>query len=183
MTTVVATDSTIPSCTDCAGTGTTIIAIIALVLVIILIILGIVFFIYPSRATLLEVRGTNFIVTPGKSTGGTAGVTGGTGSTGATGGTADLETFDTGANYLYISKALTGPLNLQIQPNSHNFVGMTIGIKNTSATGGGVITLTEGSGVTLEPSAPPLDLLVPPGDFAWMVVTGDQTFLRLTMVT
>lgn len=171
----------VPACTNCAGTGTTIIAVIALVLIIILIIVGIVFFFFPSSETLLEVRGTNFIVINGTSSGGT-GATGITGFTGLTGGTAASEDFPTGANNLYISRQLTGPLDLRIQPNSRNFVGMTIGVKNTSSSNGGTITLTPGSNVTLDAGGGGSDLLVFPGEFAWMVYTGgtNQTFLRLT---
>jgi hypothetical protein len=158
-------------------------AVIALILVIILIILGIVFFFFPSAATLVEVRGTNFIVVQGVSSGGT-GATGVTGM-GVTGGTFANEDLTTGANYLYISNTLTGSLNVNIQPSNNNFVGLTIGVKNstTLSSTAGTITLVGAGGVVLNPGG--LDLLVPPGDFAWLVCTSTnpQTFMRLLSVT
>lgn len=160
----------VSGCANCAGTGTTIIAVVALILVIILIILVIIFYFYPSKATLLEVRGVNFNVIPGTSNG-ASGITGFTGP-------APSVNLQTGSNYLYISNPLTGPLNVVIQPSNDNFIGMTIGVKNTSPPGGGTITLVPGAGVELNPSN---DLTVPPGDFAWLVDQGPSinNFLRL----
>ena len=159
-------------CANCAGTGTTVIAVIALVLIIIAIIVFAVLYFFPSTQGLLEVRGVNFDVINGQATGG-----------GGTGGAGTAETLDTGTNNLYISQPLVGNVNLTIAANSRNFVGMTIGIKNTTMQGGtGTINLVAGSGVTLSPGGITNGLTVPPGDFAWFVVSSigtTQTFTRL----
>jgi len=158
------------NCADCAGTGTTIIAVIALILIIIFIIVALVFFFFPSSQTVLEVRGVNFDIITGNITG-----------SGATGG--NSESMPTGANNLYISQPLVGDINLTIESNSRNFVGMTIGIKNvTLETGTGDITLVQGAGITLDPGGIADGLIIKPSEFAWFVVTSigsTQVFTRL----
>lgn len=160
-------------CSNCAGTGTTVIAVIALILVIILIILVLVFFFFPSNDALLQVRGTNFIIVNGS-------VTGVTGST---------DTLNTGANNLYISPVLTSDVTLNINPSPNNFVGMTIGVKNTTTpgTGAGSITLVGTNGLIIDPGGSTSPVVVGPGEFAWLVCTnitsGSQRFLLLIDTT
>src|SRR5437762_83919 len=141
------------SCYNCAGTGTTIIAVIALILVIILIILVAVFFFFPSSQTILDIRGINFNVKNGIATGST-------GATGTSGTNAD--SLDTGANNLYISQPLVGDITLTLNSSSLNFVGLTVGVKNTtdSSSTDSTITLL-GNGVKIDPGG--LDNTVEPG--------------------
>ena len=156
-------------CADCAGWGTTLMAALALILIIIFIIVAVVFFFFPSSQGLLEVRGINFDIINGNVTGGATGSV--------------SESMPTGANNLYISQPLVGNINLTIESNSRNFVGMTIGIKNTtSETGTGDITLVSGAGVTLDPGGITDGLIIEPSEFAWFVVTSigsTQVFTRL----
>jgi len=157
-------------CGNCAGTGTTIIAVIALILVIVFIIVLIVLYFYPSNQTLLEIRGTNFNIKPGK-------------ANGASGNNTD--TFDTGSNNIYISNVLTGPINLTINPNTTNFVGLTIAVKNVtpSTSTGNTITLQGASGLTIDNGGITNGNIVLPSGFAWLICTsavaGSQKFLRL----
>jgi len=154
-------------CSNCAGTGTTIIAVIALVLIIIAIIVFTVLYFFPSTQGLLEIRGVNFDIVNGITIG----------NTGAS------ESLPTGINNLYVSQPLIGDINLTVLSNSRNFIGMTIGIKNTtSQTGTGNINLVNGQGVTLLPGGLTNGTIVKPGQFALFVVTSigsTQTFTRL----
>ena len=167
-------------CTNCAGTGTTVIAVIALILVIIFIIIALVFFFFPSSQTFLEVRGTNFLVFNGAATG--------SGVTGTSGG----DTMNTGSNNLYISTTLVGNTTLTLSPSVDNFVGLTIAVKNTTSkdavddntpyiqlSGSGGLQILDGgiSDGTVDGTR------VGPGGFAWLVCTsaasGSQRFMVL----
>jgi len=104
-------------CTNCAGTGTTIIAVIALILVIIFIIIALIFYFYPSTQNYLDIRGINYSVTNGTATGASGSIT---------------DSLNTGTNVIYMSKALSGNITLNINSSSTNFVGMTIAVKNNT---------------------------------------------------
>lgn len=155
-------------CTNCAGTGTTIIAVLALILIIIFIIIAVVFFFFPSTQTTLEVRGVNFDIINGNSTGGSTGTS---------------ESMPTGANFLYMSQPLVGNLTLTLQSSSSNFVGLCIGIKNTTTEGTSDADIfLSGNGIQIEPGGLNNPNTVVPGDFAILVCTATgspQKFTRL----
>ena len=105
-------------CSNCAGTGTTVIAVIALILIIIAIIVFAILYFFPSAQSFIEVRGVNFDLINGIATGSTS--------------STNSDSLPTGINNLYLSQALIGDINLTILSNTRNFVGLTIGIKNTT---------------------------------------------------
>jgi hypothetical protein len=157
-------------CANCAGTGTTIIAVIALILVIILIILVLVFFFFPSSSTLLDIRGTNFNVVTGNANGSSGKIT---------------DTLSTDSNNLYISQPLLGNITLSISSSSANFVGKTIGVKNTTvsttpSTGPSITLIGADTNMTIDPAG--LTNVVLPGHTAWLVCTkssNPQTYMVL----